>query len=139
MFDDARALLHGEVPVAVQGGVVLLTAYAQDNIGDAGPEFLVAAVNQGNRVLVARQKLLVRTTPNPVCQVALKQMLGRSEAALKAYQASKLKDQASFDTSMRYDEQGNRDYRACFAAHLREQLHYKEIVRQAQALVDLLH
>jgi hypothetical protein len=139
MFDDARALLHGEVPVAVQGGVVLLTAYAQDDIGDAGPNVLVAATIQGDRAFVARQKLLVPTRPNPVCQAALKQMLARSKASYAAYQASKLKDKASFDISVRYEEQADRDYRACFAAHLRDQPHYKAIVRQAQALVDLLH
>jgi hypothetical protein len=50
-----------------------------------------------------------------------------------------MKDIGRFSDHLALDEGGSREHGARFATHLREQPHYKEIVRQAQALVDLLH
>ncbi len=140
MFDDSAAQLYGEVPVTIPdgNGVVMLAAYAQIDVGDAGPGYMVAAVWRGEQVFVARQKLTVGTRALAVCDKPLREALAESEVDLKGYFASKETDAALFQRHVDLEELGNRDYRACFAAHISEQPNYAAIRKQAQALVDLL-
>lgn len=119
-FDDARGIPYGEVTITAPKGSIqsaaMLATFAQDLAFDAGPTEILVAVIYPDRAFLARQKLTGSTQPVPVC-----------EAQLRQTRATHL------------EEKADRDYRACFAAHLREQPHYDAIRKQAQALVDLLH
>lgn len=98
---------------------------------------IVAAAVRGERVFIA-ERTLAPTAPVPACRAPMKKTLAASETAVNAYQASQLKDQASFDRHVALENQADRDYRLCFARHVQEQPAFPQFEKQAQALVSLL-
>jgi hypothetical protein len=131
---DAAANIYGIAEVKAPVGAVIafvqVAAFAQDFVMDGGPDTLLAVVVRGDRVFIAREKLAVATKPVPLCQKRMKRVLARAKAT---------PDVESRDLKDGPDGVADRDYRACFAQHLREQKTYDALQKQAQALVDILH
>lgn len=147
---DAAAQLRGTVPVTVPAGteiaVAALGLFAQDVASDRDADTLLVAVVRGDRVFVAQEKLAAMLVRPAICKQALDQTLAKSAAALKDYQESLkgkppgiAKDTSRFKDHIALEAKADRDYRSCFASHLREQPNYAAVQRQAQALVELLH
>lgn len=130
---DTAAQLHGMVPVKAPLGADIAVAeiaiFAQYFVTNRGPDTLLAVVARGDRVFIARQKLAVALATEPDCRTEL-------DLAVKDALGTSAPKDAKRNLALR--EQADRDYRACFAQHVREQPNYAAVQKQAQALVDLL-
>ena len=142
---DAAAQLRSVVPVNTPPGAEIaithLAIHAQYVATERDADTLLVAVMRGERVFIAEEKLAASVVRPTICKAALDRTIAESNAALEAYQDTlreKRADTRHFKDYLALEEKADRDYRTCFAQHLREQPHYAAIQKQAQHLVDLL-
>lgn len=129
MSCDAAATLHKMIKVSPPAGAdnttVALASFSNGEDYNVTPDTLVAAVVRGDRVFIARTSLTVALKPAPHCY--------RKLLKLENEWPSEQKNGPAIWTS------AVKDYHTCFDQHLQHRPVYAKVVKQAEALVNILH
>jgi hypothetical protein len=138
---DAAFAANADLPVTRPAGADLAVAtlgeFEQD-IGHDNVDQIVAAVAKGDRVLVASIQRKAPIAKIAACEKIWTDALARSDKLQAEYRASGLKDEKLFDESNRVEEEGDKDYRACFNQRAPREPFFAGLVKEAQDLVDRL-
>ena len=138
---DAAMLLYGEVPVqkpAKASFAYAALATASQDSSPPAPDMMIVVVRQDGRFLLLKAALQTKVAPIPSCDAAKKNIDRKADAALAAYNASGLKNQAKFDDYTRLQGEANTALQACFAKNLEAAPFFSGVRGEAQKLVDAL-
>ena len=138
---DAAFSKNADIPVAKPAGADFAAAALgefQQDIGHENVDQIVATVFKGERVLVASVRRKAPIAKIPDCEAIWTDALQKAEKLQAEYRASGLKDEKLFDESTRAEEQGDKDYRACFNERAPREPFFAGVTREAQDLVDRL-
>jgi len=124
-------------PADAKLAAVLLIARSQD-IGPATPGEIVVSVVRGDRVFVAVAPAQAKVSAIAACDQVWKDLEKAAERLLAQYDQTEPKNEKLYDKYTKAQENNDRAYRACFAAHAKGESFFPALVRQAQALVDAL-
>jgi hypothetical protein len=140
--EDAAFAKYADLPVMKPPGADLaagaLGVFAQAD-GPWPPDAIVVTVIKGDRVFVVASV----NCKAPVGKIAACEAIW-TEAQRKAvklqaeYRASGLKNQKLLDESTQAEEQGHRDFLACFNARAPKERFFAGLTKEAQSLVDRL-
>ncbi len=131
--DGAREIQY-IVPVSVPAGADSATVALADftqSVEFENPDRLLAAVVRGDRVWIAEERLNPPLAPFTACRTAYERGINVYPVAPTVQESARKHDEVV--------ERAGRSYLACFARHLRQRPGYVGVLKQAQALVDLLH
>ncbi len=138
---DAMIFKYAELPVMKPAdaklAAVLLIARSQD-IGPVTPGEIVVSVVRGDRVFVAVAPAQAKVGAIAACDQVWKDLERAAERLLAQYDQTEPKNEKLYDKYTKAQENNDRAYRACFAAHAKGESFFPALVRQAQALVDAL-
>jgi hypothetical protein len=138
---DAAVAKFAEIPVAKPAeasfAFVMLDIRRQD-IGRDMPNEIFAAVIRGDTVLIASQPLAKALSPIPACERIWTEAAAKADAAMADYRAHHLGNDTVFEAAQKLSNDGDLAHRRCVAEMIKDQAEYQPLLRQAQALVDLL-
>ena len=141
VFDWDAAVTHfAEVPVRTTNdksfAYAFLGLWGQD-IGPFPPKHLFVFFANGDRVFVVSTEVQSNIDQIAECKDLWDSLKKKSDAASAANQASELKDQKPTD-DMQREEEDFRAYCRCFEQRAKMEPSFKQLTKQAQALVDNL-
>jgi hypothetical protein len=138
---DAAVFKYAKLPLVKPAtasfAYAVLAAHSQD-LGPQIPDEIMISVLQGDRAFVLSASVTAKIDPIPACDAVQQAVAAKADAAYAAYQASDLKNTKLFDRSTKLRDEGDEAYRGCFGEQAKRQGFFAEVVRQAQALVDVL-
>jgi len=138
---DAAFSKNADIPVTKPAGadfaVAALGEFQQD-IGHENVDQIVATVFKGDRVFVASVSRKAPIAKIADCETIWSDALKKADKLAAQYQASGLKDEKLFDESTHAQEQGDKDYRACFNEHAPREPFFAGLTKEAQDLVNRL-
>jgi tetratricopeptide (TPR) repeat protein len=141
LYWDEAVTHFAEVPVRTTNdksfAYAFLGLWAQD-IGPFPPKNLFVFFANGDRVFVVSTEVQSNIDQIAECKDVWDGFKKKSDAASAAYQASELKDQKATDDTVRYEEEGFREYCQCFEQRAETEPFFKQLTKQAQTLVDNL-
>ena len=138
---DAAVAKFADIPVAKPAeasfAFVMLDIRRQDISRDM-PNEIFATVIRGDTILIASQPLAKALDPIPACERIWTEAALKADAAMADYQAHHLGDDKVFEAAQKLSGDGDLAHRRCVAETIKDQVDYQPLLRQAQALVDLL-
>ena len=136
---DVAATHFAEVPIRTTNdksfAYAFLGLWAQD-IGIFLPKHLFVFFVNGDRVFVVSAEVQSQVNQIAECKEVWDKFEIKSDAAFATYRASELKDQKAIDDSFRYDQEGFKAYCSCFQQKAKMEPFFKQLIKQAQTLVD---
>jgi hypothetical protein len=139
--NGAAVVTYAEIPVAKPPWATLafavLDARTQDTSPPA-PDEMIITVRRADRVFVVTTKTAVAAGPIAACDAIQARLTAEAQAAGDADQATGGKDAALHEKAEQLAHQADRAYPDCFASEARKAAFFPTLVRQAQALVDML-
>jgi hypothetical protein len=138
---DAAVTIFAPLPIRKPDGVGVATASLVEvtqDIATQPPSDLTVAVDKGGKIFLAIVSLKTKPTPIAACETILKGFEAKADAALATYNASNLKDKASFDTYERLQNEGADAYKKCWSEKASSQADFAAVIAQAQALADMM-
>ena len=137
---DAAVSIFASLPIRKPDGatsaVAFLVQESQD-IATEPPEQMAVVVAKGGKIFIAIVTTDVKPAPIEACAAVWKDFEARSQAALKKYDDSKLKDEKSFEDSRKLEQQGEAAFHKCWSEKASGAAEFPALTKQAQALVDL--
>jgi hypothetical protein len=138
---DSGVVVFAQLPVAkpswARTAFAVLAIRTQDLVGSTPDEMDIVVVG-AERAYAVTAKTEVAVGAIAACEKSRQQLKAQADAAQAAYEKSGAKNKALLDKSMKLEEQMDRAYLQCFAAHARDASGFAAAVKQAQALIDLL-
>ncbi|WP_243369104.1 hypothetical protein [Microvirga solisilvae] len=136
---DVSIARYAELPVSapVEGGFVyaMLSAGRQEYNSQLPNEINVAVV-RGDRVFILTQRVEAKIQRIAACDQIWAGYMRKQEEALKAFRATN--DEKYTSESTRLEQEGDQQFRNCFAQKFKDQAAYQAVIRQAQNLVQRL-
>lgn len=140
--NDAAVWPFAEIPVATRstGSVAgaLLFSFGQDFVSPNPPEEIAVSVMVNGRVFVLTEKTATKLNQIAVCKSAYDRERKAADNVLEAYRVSGAKDEAMFANYTKLEDGTDTHFRRCLGEHIKKGNDYTALVRQAQALVDLV-
>jgi hypothetical protein len=138
---DAAVLRYALVPVLPPGGAstarAMLVVRAQEMTPRVPDEMLVAVIS-GKRLFIASSPVKAKVAAIPACDEVWKGYETKMNEALAAYNKSDPKDETLFEAYTKLEEQADKGFRGCYAEEALSAPFYKDLVKQAQAIVNSL-
>jgi hypothetical protein len=138
---DAAVLRYALVPVLPPGGAstarAMLVVRAQEMTPRVPDEMLVAVIS-GKRLFIASSPVKAKVAAIPACDEVWKGYETKMNDALAAYNKSDPKDETLFEAYTKLEEQADKGFRGCYAEEALSAPFYKDLVKQAQAIVNSL-
>jgi hypothetical protein len=138
---DAAFVRFAELPVPTPPAARLVYAMLLQRAQDftlGPPDEMVVTVVGRDKVFIVTEHITVPFSRMAACDAIARDFQAKVDAAVKAYDASGLKDQASFDQSLELESDGDIAYRHCFAEHAKEQAAFTAAIAQASHVVGTL-
>jgi hypothetical protein len=137
---DAAVSIFASLPIRKPDGAATAVAFLVQESQDVAtepPEQIAIVVAKGGKIFIAIVKTNVKPAPIDACTAVWKDFEARSQAALKKYDASGLKDQKSFDESTKLERQGAAAFHKCWSEKASVASGFPALTKQAQALADM--
>jgi hypothetical protein len=137
---DAAVSIFAPLPVHKPAGAALAVALLVEESQDLAiepPRQIAVAVVKAGRVFIAIVGAETKTAPIAACDAVWRGFKAKSDAALKAYDDSGLKDQKSFDESTHLSGKGAAALQECWSKQAAGEREFPALTKQAQALADL--
>jgi hypothetical protein len=137
---DAAVSIFASLPIRKPDGATSAIAFLAEESQDLAtepPEKLAVAVAKGGKIFIAIVKADVKPAPIDACTAVWKDFEAKSQAALKKYDESGLKDQKSFDDSTKLEGQGEAAFHKCWSEKAAGDPAFSALTKQAQSLADL--
>jgi hypothetical protein len=138
---DAAFTKAADLPLNAPEGaeffVAQLGGFAQD-IGPNPSQQIVLTIIKGGRlnILTVTPKTALATIP--ACDEIWRQAEAKSQKLQEAYRASGLKNEKLFEDSTKVEDQGSKDYYACFNRLASQQGFFPPLMKEAQVWADRL-
>lgn len=137
---DAAVSIFASLPIRKPDGATSAVAFLAEESQDIAtepPEQIAVVVAKGGKIFIAMVKVEAKPGPIDACAAVWKDFEAKSQAALKKYDASGLKDQKSFDDSTKLERQGEVAFHKCWSEKASGAAEFPALTKQAQAMVDL--
>jgi len=139
LSSDAAVSNFGEIPIKSTAKDTYVYAFlgltAQD-IGPWVPDTLFVFYQKDNHVFFVSSHVKQKINQIPECKGEWDKFASKSSDALAKYDASGLKDKKAFNEHIRYEEEGYKAYRGCFAKRAITQQFFKPLSNHVQSIVD---
>jgi hypothetical protein len=137
---DAAVSIFASLPIRKPDGAATAIAFLVQESQDVAtepPEQIAVAVAKSGKIFIAIVKADVKPAPIAACTAVWNDFESRSQAALKKYDDSNLKDEKSFDASTKLEQQGEAAFHKCWFEKANATPEFSALTKQAQALADL--
>jgi hypothetical protein len=138
---DAAVLIYAEIPVNKPAWATLAVAVLDGRTQDAPPRVpdeVIVTVRRADRVFIVTANTAVAAGPIAACDALHARLAGEAQKASDADLAADTKDAALHEKAEQLARKVNRAYPECFASDAPKASFFPALVKQAQALVDML-
>ncbi len=139
--NDAAVVTYAEIPVARPAWATLAFAVLDARTQDAVPpvpDEMIVTVRRADRVFIVSTKTTATAGPIAACDALHARLAAAAQAASDADRQADGKDAALHAKSEALARKADRAYPECFAREAPHAAFFPALVRQAQALVDML-
>jgi hypothetical protein len=139
--DDAAVVTYAEIPVSKPAWATLAFAVLDGRTQDAPPRVpneMIITVRSADRVYIVTTKTAVAAGPIAACDARNARIAAQAQAASEADQRADTKDAVVHEKAVQLAQQLDRVYPECFATEAPRAAFFAALVKQAQALVDML-
>jgi hypothetical protein len=139
--NGAAVVTYAEIPVARPTWATLAFAVLDARTQDTSPpvpDEMIITVRRADRVFIITAKTAVAAGPIAACDKIQARLTAEAQAAGDADQAADGKDAALHAKAEQLARKADRAYPDCFASEARKAAFFPALVKQAQALIEIL-
>ena len=139
--NGAAVVTYAQIPVAKPAGATLAFAVLDARTQDQSPpvpDEMIITVRRADRVFLITAKTAVAAGPIAACDRIQAKLTAEALAAGDADQAADGKDAALHEKAEQLARKADRAYPDCFATEARKAAFFSALVKQAQALIEML-
>ena len=137
--DDAAFTRNASLELTAPDGVELIHGMLGGWGQDIGPNpdlMLVVTLIKGDKVYIASERPKTTVGKIAACEAIWAQAIEKADKLRADYEAARSKDQDEFDADSKAQEQGDKDFHACWREQAAKQPFYPALVKEAQDFVN---
>jgi hypothetical protein len=139
--DDAAFTRNANLQLTAPAGVERVRAALGGWGQDIGPNpdlMLIATLIKGDKVYIGSERPKTAIGKIAACETIWKQTIEKVDRLRADYEAAKPKDRETFDADAKAQEQGDKDFHACWMERTSKEPFYPALLKEAQEFADLI-
>jgi len=139
--DDAAFKRNANLQLTSPAGVALVRAALGGWTQEIGPNpdlTLIVTLIKGDKVYLGSERPKTAIGNIAACEAIWKRTIEKVDRLRADYEAAKPKDRETFDADAKAQEQGDKDFHACWMERASKEPFYPALLKEAQEFADLI-